>query len=66
MNLFRRLAFLGFFFWVAYCAPGFFPDNSPLLSRTENRHKKTNHKGWFFWEFLVGTRGFEPPTPDTP
>lgn len=20
----------------------------------------------FFWDFLVGTRGFEPPTPDTP
>ncbi len=28
--------------------------------------KKTNRKGWFFLEFLVGTRGFEPPTPDTP
>ena len=29
-------------------------------------NKKTNHKGWFFQDFLVGTRGFEPPTPDTP
>ena len=28
--------------------------------------KKTNRKGWFFLGFLVGTRGFEPPTPDTP
>ena len=25
--------------------------------------KKTNRKGWFFLGFLVGTRGFEPPTP---
>lgn len=24
---------------------------------------KTNRKGWFFLGFLVGTRGFEPPTP---
>ena len=28
--------------------------------------KKTNRKGWFFLGFLVGTRGFEPPTPCTP
>ncbi|PSG79275.1 hypothetical protein C6986_31655 [Escherichia coli] len=27
---------------------------------------KNNRNGWFFLGFLVGTRGFEPPTPDTP
>lgn len=26
--------------------------------------KKTNRKGWFF--LGICTRGFEPPTPDTP
>lgn len=30
-----------------------------------NADIKNNRKGWFFWDF-VGTRGFEPPTPDTP
>lgn len=31
------------------------------------RHKKKpTTKVGFFEEFLVGTRGFEPPTPDTP
>ena len=28
--------------------------------------KKPTAMGWFFLGFLVGTRGFEPPTPDTP
>ena len=28
--------------------------------------KKTNRKVVWFLGFLVGTRGFEPPTPDTP
>ncbi len=28
--------------------------------------KKPTLTGWFFWGNLVGMRGFEPPTPDTP
>ena len=34
--------------------------------RSENRHKKTSRNRLVFRGFLVGTRGFEPPTPDTP
>ncbi len=30
------------------------------------RHKKTSRKRLVLLGFLVGTRGFEPPTPDTP
>lgn len=39
---------------------------TPLTPRTKNRHKKTSHKRLVNLGFLVGTRGFEPPTPDTP
>ncbi|MGF5833993.1 hypothetical protein ACQE9L_28240, partial [Klebsiella pneumoniae] len=38
----------------------------PLTPRTKNRHKKTSRKRLVYLGFLVGTRGFEPPTPDTP
>lgn len=31
-----------------------------------NADKKTNRNRLVFLGFLVGTRGFEPPTPDTP
>lgn len=39
---------------------------TPLTPRTKNRHKKTSRKRLVSQGFLVGTRGFEPPTPDTP
>ncbi len=41
--------------------PQFFPD----VSSYKNTNKKTSHKWLVFNMFLVGTRGFEPPTPDT-
>jgi len=28
--------------------------------------KKPTVTGWFLYRILVGMRGFEPPTPDTP
>ncbi|MDA4788740.1 hypothetical protein NY407_18785, partial [Enterobacter hormaechei] len=34
--------------------------------RANFKHEKTSHKRLVFNVFLVGTRGFEPPTPDTP
>ncbi len=43
-----------------------FPSNSPELPRSDNRHKKTSRNRLVLRGFLVGTRGFEPPTPDTP
>jgi len=37
-----------------------------FICRQKAGIKKPAVRGWFFWDYLVGTRGFEPPTPDTP
>lgn len=44
----------------------FFPGFSPVIPHTKNRHEKTSRKRLVLNVFLVGTRGFELPTPDTP
>nr|DAO65470.1 MAG TPA: hypothetical protein [Caudoviricetes sp.] len=44
----------------------FYPNYSPVFLRIKNNHKKTSHNRLVLKGFLVGTRGFEPPPPDTP